>query len=113
MKNYESRMNNTSTSSERATKKMIPEICFPEFVNEGEWKESALENLGKFLGGRTPERSNSDFWVGNIPWISSSDISEDDIHNISITPFLIYSFSESTAINGIMSISLTKRTGEN
>lgn len=80
-------MNNTSTSSERATKKMIPEIRFPEFVNEGEWKESALENLGKFLGGGTPERS--------------------------ITPFLIFSFSESTAINGIMSISMTKRTGEN
>jgi len=67
---------------------MIPELRFPEFVNEGEWEEKELRNLGQFFGGGTPERSNSDYWIGNIPWISSSDVAEDDIHNISITRFI-------------------------
>jgi len=65
-----------------------PKYRFPEFVNDGEWDKNALGNLGQFLGGGTPDRSNSDYWIGNIPWISSSDISEDDIHNISISRFI-------------------------
>jgi len=40
MKNDELRMNNTSTSSVRATNKLIPELRFPEFVNEGEWSNT-------------------------------------------------------------------------
>jgi type I restriction enzyme, S subunit len=66
----------------------VPKVRFPEFVKDGEWRKSTLDNLGKFLGGGTPDRSNGDFWVGKIPWISSSDIGEDDIHNISITRFI-------------------------
>jgi type I restriction enzyme S subunit len=66
----------------------VPKYRFPEFVNDGEWVEKKLGDLGHFLGGGTPERSNSDYWTGDIPWISSSDISEDDIHNISITRFI-------------------------
>jgi type I restriction enzyme S subunit len=66
----------------------VPKWRFKEFVKDGEWIKSKLGKLGQFLGGGTPERSNSSYWVGNIPWISSSDINEDDIHNISITRFI-------------------------
>jgi len=66
----------------------VPKYRFKEFENDGEWKKDTLGNLGQFLGGGTPDRSNSDYWVGNIPWISSSDISENDIHNISISQFI-------------------------
>jgi type I restriction enzyme S subunit len=66
----------------------VPTWRFKEFVKDGEWIKSKLGKLGQFLGGGTPERSNSSYWVGNIPWISSSDIDEDDIHNISITRFI-------------------------
>jgi type I restriction enzyme, S subunit len=66
----------------------LPKYRFKEFVKDGEWLEKPLRNLGHFLGGGTPDRSNSSYWVGDIPWISSSDISEDDIHNISITRFI-------------------------
>jgi type I restriction enzyme, S subunit len=40
-------MNNTSTGSVRATKKIIPELRFPEFAKEGEWKEKRLEKVCK------------------------------------------------------------------
>lgn len=68
--------------------KLVPELRFPEFVNDGEWEVKNLGQLGIFLGGGTPDRSNSNYWIGNIPWISSSDISENNIHNISITRFI-------------------------
>ncbi len=64
----------------------VPKLRFKEF--KGEWEEKMLGGLGDFLGGGTPDRSNSSYWIGNIPWISSSDIAEDDIHNISITRFI-------------------------
>jgi type I restriction enzyme S subunit len=66
----------------------VPKYRFPEFVNDGEWEKNTLSNLGQFLGGGTPNRSITDFWEGDIPWISSSDINEDDIQSISITRFI-------------------------
>jgi type I restriction enzyme, S subunit len=66
----------------------VPKYRFKEFVNDGEWVKDSLGNLGTFLGGGTPDRSNADYWIGNIPWISSSDISDDNIHNISTTRFI-------------------------
>ncbi len=66
----------------------VPKYRFKEFVNDGEWVEKTLGEMGEFLGGGTPSRTNSEYWIGNIPWISSSDISDDDIHNISISQFV-------------------------
>ena len=67
---------------------LIPDLRFPEFVNDGEWEKKKLEELGDFLGGGTPSKSNPEYWIGEIPWISSSDICEDDIRSISITRFV-------------------------
>ncbi len=64
----------------------VPKLRFEEF--EGEWKEKKLGEIGVFLGGGTPSRANNNYWKGEIPWISSSDINEDDIHNISIKEFI-------------------------
>nr|MBA3986323.1 restriction endonuclease subunit S [Flavobacteriales bacterium] len=66
----------------------VPKYRFKEFVKDGDWVKTKLRDLGEFIGGGTPSRANSEYWIGNIPWISSSDISEDDIHNISITQFI-------------------------
>jgi type I restriction enzyme S subunit len=63
----------------------VPKVRFKEFEKDGVWVENKLGELGEFLGGGTPSRTNSEYWSGNIPWISSSDISEGDIHNISIS----------------------------
>jgi type I restriction enzyme S subunit len=33
-------------------------------------------------GGGTPSTSNSQFWMGDIPWIQSSDLSEDKLFGV-------------------------------
>jgi type I restriction enzyme S subunit len=64
---------------------MLPTLRFPEFEVNSEWVEENLGRMGKLIGGGTPSRKNTNHWIGNIPWISSSDISENDIHNITIS----------------------------
>lgn len=66
----------------------VPKYRFKEFEKEGEWVEKKLGAVGEFLGGGTPSRTNGEYWAGNIPWISSSDIYENDIHNISISQYI-------------------------
>lgn len=66
----------------------VPKYRFKEFEKDGEWVEKKLGELGTFLGGGTPSRTNSEYWSGNIPWISSSDINDDDIHTISISQYI-------------------------
>jgi type I restriction enzyme S subunit len=70
---------------EVATKK-VPELRFPDF--EGELSMHKLDELGYFKGGGTPTTKKANFWNGDIPWISSSDIKEDDIFNISKKNFI-------------------------
>lgn len=52
------------------------------------WEKFTLGELGEFSGGGTPSSSNTDFWNGDTPWISSSDLSENNIHSINITRFI-------------------------
>ena len=68
---------------------------FPEF--SGEWDSFKLVELGKFIGGGTPSSSNLYFWTGSIPWISSSDIKEDNINNISISRYITEDAIEKSA----------------
>ncbi len=64
----------------------VPNLRFKEF--EGEWESKTINELGNFLGGGTPSSVNSNFWNGEIPWISSSDLDENDIHTVRITRFI-------------------------
>jgi type I restriction enzyme, S subunit len=66
----------------------VPKLRFPEFIKAGAWKEKKLEELGCFTGGGTPSKEQDIFWKGTIPWISSSDISEDSIYQINISRFI-------------------------
>lgn len=68
--------------------KIVPELRFPEFENDGEWKKDSLGNRGAFTGGGTPSKNNDAFWQGNIPWVSSSDIYDETIHKIDISRFI-------------------------
>lgn len=68
------------------TKSKIPKLRFPEFSCV--WDEKRIEELGRFLGGGTPESSNKEYWQGNIPWISSSDIKEGSVHQIDKTRYI-------------------------
>ena len=60
--------------------KNIPRLRFPDF--EGIWSLKKLNQVGRIIGGGTPDRTNSTYWDGEIPWISSSDVMEDDINSI-------------------------------
>ena len=73
----------------------VPHLRFPEF--SGEWDSFKLVELGKFIGGGTPSSSNLSFWTGSIPWISSSDIKEDNINNISISLYITEDAIEKSA----------------
>ena len=68
--------------------KNVPDLRFPEFQRAQVWEEKKLGEKGVFYGGGTPDRSNSSYWTGNIGWISSSDLMEDNIHHIAITRFI-------------------------
>jgi len=50
-----------------------------------DWQEKRLGSLGRFSGGGTPDTSVSHYWSGEMPWISSSDISEGSIIGIEIS----------------------------
>jgi type I restriction enzyme S subunit len=53
-----------------------------------DWEEKKLGDLGVFKGGGTPSTEISEYWGGDIPWISSSDLIENDISNINVTRFI-------------------------
>jgi len=59
-----------SAESQRNPKPRIPTLRFKEF--EGEWKKVNLDTIAIVTSGGTPSRSNSAFWHGNIPWITTS-----------------------------------------
>jgi type I restriction enzyme S subunit len=65
---------------------VVPKLRFPEF--RGEWEPKRLETLGYFIGGGTPSKENEAYWAGEIPWISSSDLTEDSISQINISRFI-------------------------
>ena len=49
------------------------------------WEKSALHDIASFCGGGTPSKDVSSYWEGEIGWISSSDIQEEWIDDISVT----------------------------
>lgn len=42
--------------------------------NEKGWNTKALETFTKTCGGGTPSKSKSEYWNGNIPWVTSKDM---------------------------------------
>jgi type I restriction enzyme S subunit len=67
---------------------ITPILRFAEFKESGEWEEKKLGEIGEFIGGGTPSKSNESFWEGDFPWISSSDILEDSIQEFTVTRFI-------------------------
>jgi type I restriction enzyme S subunit len=52
------------------------------------WEQKWLGELGKFTSGGTPDTNNDSYWCGHIPWISSSDILENDLRSPKVTRFI-------------------------
>src|SRR5437867_946808 len=45
------------------------------------WPLRRLGDCAKFLSGGTPSKARSDFWEGDIPWVSSGEMTETRIHD--------------------------------
>jgi type I restriction enzyme S subunit len=65
---------------------LVPQLRFSLFTKG--WVNSKLGDLGVFKGGGTPSTNKKTYWKGDIPWISSSDITENDIFNINIKRYI-------------------------
>ncbi|OQQ76325.1 restriction endonuclease subunit S [Ligilactobacillus salivarius] len=40
------------------------------------------------MNGGTPDTQNKNYWIGDIPWIQSSDLKNDDIWNVNINKYI-------------------------
>lgn len=54
------------------TNKLIPELRFPEYVDEGEWNEKILDELGKTISGLSG-KSGEDFGTGK-PFVTYKQV---------------------------------------
>jgi len=59
----------------------VPNLRFPGF--EGMWVEKRLGEVAEISSGGTPNRANPFYWNGAIPWISTSLIDFNIIHEAS------------------------------
>lgn len=58
-----------------------PKLRFPEFTDD--WKSCKVSEVAeKTFGGGTPKTSNETFWIGDIPWIQSSDLVDGNLFDI-------------------------------
>lgn len=48
------------------------------------WPLRPLGDCAKFLSGGTPSKARTEFWEGDIPWISSGEMTEIRIHDSSL-----------------------------
>jgi restriction modification system DNA specificity domain protein len=62
-----------------------------------DWEAVKLGEITEIIGGGTPDTRNSKFWEGQIPWISSSDLSENNIKNIKKSKFITKEAIEKSA----------------
>lgn len=53
-----------------------PRLRFLEFQDAGEWIPAELGSIASFSSGGTPSKENTEYWNGNIPWVSASSMYE-------------------------------------
>ena len=54
----------------------VPPLRFPEFT--GEWEKCKLSKVCSFFSGGTPPSSNKEYYNGNIPFIRSGELHNDE-----------------------------------
>ncbi|SDL68795.1 restriction endonuclease subunit S [Halarsenatibacter silvermanii] len=54
------------------------------FIPE-DWELKPLNELGEVTGGTTPKRSNPEFWGGEIPWLTPSEITDNIANRVDET----------------------------
>lgn len=62
-----------------------------------EWEVKKILDFCEIIGGGTPSTKNNDYWNGDIPWISSSDLKDNNIYNINISRYITKKAIEKSA----------------
>ncbi|MHB2216401.1 restriction endonuclease subunit S [Raoultella ornithinolytica] len=67
--------------------KPLPPISDEEkpFKTPNNWEWVRFGEIGEIKGGGTPSKNNSEFWEGDIPWISPKDMKVDYISKSELT----------------------------
>ena len=85
-------------------------IDFKETEMEG-WVQTNVRNIYTSFGGGTPSRGNSDYWGGEISWVSSGDVKQDYIEEGSETITKAGLESSSAKICPVGSVIVVVRSG--
>lgn len=56
-----------------------PKLRVKEFA--GDWAVSKIDEIASVTSGGTPSRANSDYWDGDIPWVTTSLVDFNVIHS--------------------------------
>ena len=85
---------------------VVPEIRFDGFT--GDWEYIPLSIIAESTyGGGTPNTSKENYWNGNIPWIQSADIKENNVISVDIRKFITIKGVENSAAKIIPANSIT------
>ncbi len=67
--------------------KKAPKLRFNGYTND--WERKKLGDVANsYINGGTPGTQNKNYWIGDIPWIQSSDLKNDDIWNVNINKYI-------------------------
>ena len=89
-----------------------PELRFPGFTDA--WEQRKLGDVvEKCYGGGTPQTSVEEYWTGNIPWLQSSSLVDDDVQSVKIEKFISKEAIDKSAAKMIPShsIAIVTRVG--
>lgn len=64
---------------ETEAKTVVPILRFPEFREIEGWEEKKLGEIGDFIGGGTPNTAIQEYWDGEIPWYTPTEIKNGDL----------------------------------
>lgn len=82
----------------------VPKLRFPEFYTI--YNSQTISSIFKLTGGGTPSTKEEKYWLGTMPWISSSDLIEFDINKISETRFISNEAIENSATKIVPAFSI-------
>jgi type I restriction enzyme S subunit len=77
-------MNNDVTMEQKS--KILPELRFPEFVDDGEWKEKSISEIGETINGLSG-KSSADFGEGS-PYVTYKQVFDNSIVDFSKCAFV-------------------------
>lgn len=89
-----------------------PELRFPGFTDA--WEQRKLGDVvEKCYGGGTPQTSVEEYWTGNIPWLQSSNLVDDDVQSVKIEKYISKEAIDKSAAKMIPShsIAIVTRVG--